>query len=78
MTKIYRQCDFLGYTYIMTVYLGKDRKLATPTMTATHATVAGLGRIENLGHELYMENFFFSPDLFDDLHTKAISTVRQK
>jgi hypothetical protein len=65
----------------MTVYLGKDRKLAIPTMTATHATVTGLtGRIENLGHKLYMDSFFSSPELFDDLHTKAINccgTVRQ-
>jgi hypothetical protein len=60
----------------MTVYLGKDRKLATPTMTATHATVTGLtGRIENLGHKLYMDSFFSSPELFDDLYTKAIIAV---
>jgi hypothetical protein len=57
--KIYKLCDSLGYSYNMTVYLGKDRKLATPTMTATHVTVTGLtGRIENLGHKLYMDSFF--------------------
>jgi hypothetical protein len=65
----------------MTVYLGKDRKLATPTMTATHATVTGLtGRIENLGHKLYSDSFISSSELFDDLHNKAINccgTVRQ-
>jgi hypothetical protein len=36
-------------------------------------------RIENVGHKLYMDNFFSSPELFDDLHTKAINccgTVR--
>jgi hypothetical protein len=49
-------------------------------VTATHATVTGLTtRIENFGHKLYMDNFFSSLDLFDDLHTKAINfcgTVR--
>jgi hypothetical protein len=49
-------------------------------MTTTHTTVTELTtRIENFGHKLYMDNFFSSPDLFDDLHTKAINccgTVR--
>jgi hypothetical protein len=79
--KIYKICDSLGYTYNMTVYFGEDRKLVTPTMTATHATVTGLtGRIENLGHKLYMDIFFSSPELLDDLQTKAINccgAVRQ-
>jgi hypothetical protein len=36
-------------------------------MTATHATVAGLTRrVENVGHKLYMDSFFSSPDLFSD------------
>jgi hypothetical protein len=49
----------------MSVYLGRDRKRVTATVTATHATVTGLlARIENLGHELYMDNF---------LHMKAIN-----
>jgi hypothetical protein len=43
-------------------------------MTAIHATVLGLTtRIENMGHELYMDNFFSSSDLFDNLHMKAIN-----
>jgi hypothetical protein len=41
-------------------------------MTAIHATVSGLTtRIANLGHKLYMDNFFFR--LNYDLHTKAIN-----
>jgi len=56
----------------MIVYLGKDRKCATTSMTATHATVTGLAaRIEHVGHRLYMDSFFSSPALFDDLHTKT-------
>jgi hypothetical protein len=41
---------------IMTVYLGKDRKCATPSMTATQATVAGLAaRNEHVRQKLYMD-----------------------
>jgi hypothetical protein len=58
----------------MRVYLGKDWKYATGTMTATHATWTGLpSTIKNGGHKLYTCNFFSSPDLFDDLHSKTIN-----
>jgi hypothetical protein len=64
----------------MSVYLGTDRIRVTASMTTTHATMIGLtARIENFGHKLYMDYFFSSPDLFDNLHTKAINccgTVR--
>jgi hypothetical protein len=44
----------------MRVYLGKECRHATGT-TAIHATVAGLtGRIQNVGHKLYMDFFFSS------------------
>jgi hypothetical protein len=73
-------CDSKGCTDSMTMYLGKDRNCAIPSMTATHATVKGLtARIEHLGHKLYMGNFFSSPASFDDLHTKKVyhcGTVR--
>jgi hypothetical protein len=62
------------------VYFNRERKHVTAAMTATHANVTGLtARIENLGHKLYMDNFFSSPYLFDNLHMKAINccgTVR--
>jgi len=58
----------------MTVYLGKDRKHVTPSMTATHANVAGLAaRIGHVRHKLYMGNFFSSPASSDDLNTKTIN-----
>jgi hypothetical protein len=80
--KVYKFCASKGYTYGMRVYLGKGRTCATETMTATHATVAGLmRRVENAGHKLYMDNFFSSPDLFDNLHSRKINccgTVRLK
>jgi hypothetical protein len=49
-------------------------------MRATHATVRSLTRrVKGVGHKLYMDNFFSSPDIFDDLYTRVIkcSNVRQ-
>jgi len=57
----------------MNVYLGKDRQRAAQHLAATHNTVANLTRVvEGFGHKLYMDNFFPSPDLYDDLAQKKI------
>jgi hypothetical protein len=37
--KIYKLCDETGYTYDMTVYMGRDRQRTVQHLTATHATV---------------------------------------
>ena len=37
--ELYKPRDSKGYAYNMTVYLGKDRKHATPSMTVTCATL---------------------------------------
>ena len=51
--KLYKRCDSKGYTYNMIVYLGRDRKHVTPSMTATHANVIGLAaRTGHVGHKL--------------------------
>ena len=43
------------------------------TLTATHAPVTELARkTEGRGHKLYIDNFFSSPELFDDLAKKHI------
>jgi len=66
---MFKLCDLTGNTYDMKVYLGKDRQ----HVKATHATVTELTRkIEGCGHKLYMNNFFSSPELFDDLVKKQI------
>jgi len=71
--KIYKLCNESGYTYDMKVYLGRDSHSATDDMTATHATVRHLTcRFEGLGHKLFMDNFFSSSRLFDNLLRRKI------
>lgn len=71
---LFKLCDYKECTYNMTMCLGKDRKRATPSLTAARATVTGLAaRIKHVGLKLYMDIFFSSPALFDNLHTKKIN-----
>lgn len=61
----------------MKVCLGKDKKCADKDLTDTHAMGRDLCRsVQGVGHKLYMDNFFSSPDLFDDLTRKKISSCR--
>jgi len=47
-------------------------------LTATHSTVTSLTKgVEGFGHKLYMDSFFFSPDLYDDLVKKTFYVVGQ-
>jgi len=79
--QIYKLCDTIGCVYNMSVYLGKDRQNATQTIAAIHVTMSSVTRIvEVVDQKPFMDNFFTSPDLFGDLHTRGISycgTVRQ-
>ena len=78
--KIYKLCDSLGYTYDMSVYLGKQKQHATVQITATHGMVLQLiWRVEGLGHKIFMDSYFTSPALFDALFQRKINacgTVR--
>ena len=66
--KIYKLSDESGYTYDMRVYS------ATDDMTAVHVTVRHLtSRVEGLGHKIFMDNFFLSPRLFDDMDRRKIN-----
>jgi hypothetical protein len=72
--KIYRLCDRTGYTYDMEVYSGKDRKRTTTDITVTHATVIQLTRsVQGHGHKLYTDDYFSSPDLYNDLTKQKIN-----
>jgi len=78
--KIDKLCDSLGYTYDMSMYLGKQRQHATAQITAMHGTMLQvIRRVEGLGHKIFMDNYFTSPALFDDLFQRKINacgTVR--
>jgi hypothetical protein len=55
----------------MNVHLGRDRQNATQMMTVAHAVLGSLTmRVEELGHELYMD-CSFSLDISDDLYTRC-------
>ena len=61
----------------------KENVSTTDDMTATRATVRHLtSRVEGLGHKIFMDNFFSSSRLFDDLDRYKIvmcdSTAQQK
>jgi hypothetical protein len=60
---------------------GKDKQNATEMMTATHAVMRVLARrVTGVGHKLFVDSFFSSAGLFDDLHTRQINccgTFRQ-
>ncbi|PSN52550.1 PiggyBac transposable element-derived protein 4 [Blattella germanica] len=78
--KLYKLCDKFGYTFNMNIYLGKQRNNADTDITPTHGTVLELiHKIEGKGHKIFMDNYFTSPKLFNDLHNRKINgcgTVR--
>jgi len=78
--RMFKLCDSTGYKYDMNIYLGKDRQRAEQHLTAKHSAVTSLTKgVEGFGHKLYMDSFFSSPDLYDDLAQKKIlccETVR--
>ena len=55
--KIYKLCDSLGYTYDMSMYLGKQQQHDTAQITATHGMVLQL--------KIFRDNYFTLPALFD-------------
>jgi hypothetical protein len=74
--KIYKLCNELECTYDMRVYWGRDCH-STTDMTVTYAAVRHLTcRVESLGHKIFMDNFFSSPRLFDDLERYKINSCR--
>jgi len=80
--KIYKLCNSLGYTYDMSVYLGKQRQHAAAQITAMHRTVLQvIWSVQGLGHKIFKNNYFTSPALFDDLFQRKINgcgTVRHE
>ena len=75
--KICKHCNESGYTYDMSVYLVRDSHSTTDDKTATHTTVRHLSsRVAGLGHKIFMDIFFSSPSLYDDMDRYKINSCR--
>jgi hypothetical protein len=72
--KTYEISCSLVYTYDMSMDLGKQQQHATAQITATQRTVLQVvRRVGGLGHKMFMDNYFTSPDVFDDLFQRKIT-----
>jgi hypothetical protein len=60
--KIYKLCDETGYTYNMTVYLGRYRQLTVQHLTATHASVR-IDRENTMWPQIVHGQLLFLPGL---------------
>jgi len=57
--------------------LGRESHSATDNTTATHTTVIHLTcRVKSLGHKIFMDYFFLSPRLLDDLDRCKTNSCR--
>lgn len=65
--KIYKICDSLGYTLNMAVHLKKQSAINETVMQLTQ-------EVKSTGHKLYMDSYFSSPLLFDDLLDRKINS----
>jgi hypothetical protein len=58
----------------MIVYLGKQHQHVTAQITATHGTVLRvMRRVDGLSHKVFMDNYFTSPGLLDDILQRTIN-----
>ena len=80
-----------GYVIAFDIYTGKNKTrcalnadVLNPQLTQTTKVVLGLMKNGNLlgrGHHVYMDNYYSSPDLFFELHSKeafSCGTCRKK
>jgi hypothetical protein len=71
--KIYEFCDKSGYAYDMSGYFVKQRYLANRDVIPTHETVLELFQKVGVGHKIFMDSYFSSPEIFSDLHHGIIN-----
>jgi hypothetical protein len=58
----------------MSVYLAKQKQHATAQITAMHRMMLQvIQRVEELDHKIFIDNYFTSPALFDDLFQQKIN-----
>jgi len=57
----------VGYTYDMGVYLGKQWQHATAQQQCMEWLLQVIQRGEGLRHRIFMDNYFTSPAVFEDL-----------
>jgi hypothetical protein len=74
-SEVSKHCNITGYTYDNLPEKGKLKCYTDKNShTCTNVTVTSMTRrVNEVGHTLYTDNFLFSPDLFDDLHTRGIN-----
>jgi hypothetical protein len=54
---------------------GKTRIVTSTGVTATHGTVFELvQKVEVVGHKIFMDSYFTSPELFSNIHHRKINT----
>ena len=69
--KVWVCCDALtGYIYNFTVYTGADPAKLTHPKGLAYVVMDLLQTRLGLGHAVYMDNFYSSPELFEDLLSK--------
>jgi hypothetical protein len=77
--KHYKLCDSRGYTYYDSGFR-QTQEMCDAFRDSYTGNLTGLAaRIEYVRHKLYVDSFFSSQALFDDLHNKTINccgTVR--
>ena len=62
--KIYSLCDMTGYTYDMRVHLGTDSWECNWWNGSDTSMRHRSGKVEIVGHKLFVDTFFPSPNLF--------------
>jgi hypothetical protein len=56
------------------VYLGQQRNVASTDVAPTDGTAPELvWKVEGVGHKTFVDNYFTSPKLLNDLHRRKIN-----
>uniref|UniRef100_A0A915IZ26 PiggyBac transposable element-derived protein domain-containing protein n=1 Tax=Romanomermis culicivorax TaxID=13658 RepID=A0A915IZ26_ROMCU len=72
--KIFSRCGVLGFVYDFFVFTGADKNPTEQALSASSNVVARLCTTlpKNVGHKVYFDNYFTSPDLLIYLYSQGI------